>query len=77
MAHPNMSQVVKDHGDKLDRMIGKSSPHASQKATRIISEKANRIPGTKHATKQVPVQAEDKFIGAPARQVSLSGKVQK
>lgn len=77
MAHPHMSEVVKDHGDKLDRLGVPASEHASQKADRIVREKADRIPGTKHATKQVPEQPEDKYIGAPARQISLSGKVKK
>jgi len=63
--------AARSQGDKLNRMVGKRGEYPGERAARIA--------GVKRGTNAQgdSGDAEEVFIGAPARQVSNYGKVRK
>lgn len=69
MAHPHKADARRDHGDKLDKIAGQRGEYPPDRAARIAAAPASKGQGD-----SVEPPAEE-FIGAPARQVSNTGKV--
>jgi hypothetical protein len=69
MAHPYDDDARKSHGRRLNERTGKRGEYPPDRAERIAA-----APGAKGQgdSAQPP---QEQFIGAPARQVSNTGKV--
>lgn len=72
MPHLHDTDVRRSFGDKLDNMVGHRGEHPIDRAARIAGVKANA-----NAQGDAASAPEEKFIGAPARQISNYGKVRK
>jgi hypothetical protein len=71
MSNPFKDESRKDHGDKLERMVGKRGEYPPDRAVRIAAVPAGKGQGDSAR------EPEEVFVGAPARQVSNYGTVRK
>jgi hypothetical protein len=70
MSNLHLPDAIKSHGDKLEAMAGHRGEHPSDRAARIAGN-----PTSPSATGDAARAPEEKFIGAPARQVSNYGNI--